>query len=407
MELVESKKPLSQPPAVAPPPQRARRPFAILGGIVAGVLVLVGAYLLFTAGEEDTDDAQVMADLVPVGARVSGLITHVAVKENQHVNKGDVLAEIDAADYAARAKQAEAELATAQAQAQAADAQVAIQTASSKGGLESARAAYAGQAVGVSGAQAQVAAARAAVERAETEVKRSNIDLTRMQELRMANAIPQERLDHALLAADSARAQVAQARANLAVAEETRRGAEARVSEAKGRLGQSLPIESQIAQARANADLAHARVKSAEAALELARLSLSYTKIVAPADGVASKLSAHEGQYVQTGQPVIELVPAATYVIANFKETQIGKMKPGQRAVVKIDAFPGRKFEARVESLSGGTGSSFSLMPADNASGNFVKVVQRVPVRVAWVNAPADVVLRAGLSADVTVDVGH
>jgi membrane fusion protein (multidrug efflux system) len=126
---------------------------------------------------------------------------------------------------------------------------------------------------------------------------------------------------------------------------------------------------------------------------------------VAPSDGIASKLMVHEGQLAAAGQPVVALVPSATYVIANFKETQIGSMRVGQRAEIELDAFPGQKFEGTVSSLSGGTGSSFSLLPADNATGNFVKVVQRVPVRVAWKVAPSAAVMRAGLSADVTVFV--
>jgi membrane fusion protein (multidrug efflux system) len=181
--------------------------------------------------------------------------------------------------------------------------------------------------------------------------------------------------------------------------------AQERVGEARGRLNQSSPIEAQIAAARAQADLAHARVQSSQAQLDLARLQLSYTKVTAPADGMASKLSVHEGQQVTVGSPVIELVPVQTYLVANFKETQITKMKPGQRVNIKIDAFPGHRFVGKVESLSGGTGSSFSLLPADNASGNFVKVVQRVPVRIAFDQLP-DVPLRAGLSADVTVHTG-
>jgi membrane fusion protein (multidrug efflux system) len=126
---------------------------------------------------------------------------------------------------------------------------------------------------------------------------------------------------------------------------------------------------------------------------------------VAPADGVASKLMVHDGQLVSIGQPVIDLVPSVTYVIANFKETQIGAMRVGQRAEIELDAFPGQKFEGQVSSLSGGTGASFSLLPADNATGNFVKVVQRVPVRIAWTSPPTDAAMRAGLSADVTVIV--
>jgi membrane fusion protein (multidrug efflux system) len=134
-----------------------------------------------------------------------------------------------------------------------------------------------------------------------------------------------------------------------------------------------------------------------------AKLQLSYTRIEAPADGVLSRLAIHEGQLVQAGQQVVGLVPSTTYLIANYKETQVGRMRAGQRAEITIDALPGRTFEGKIESTSPGTGARFSMLPADNASGNFVKVVQRVPVKIAWVDVPADVKLAAGLSADVTV----
>jgi membrane fusion protein (multidrug efflux system) len=323
------------------------------------------------------------------------------------VHKGDLIAQIDDADYNAKVKQAEAELATAQAQSAEADAKVQVTEATSRGGLSSARAALSGSSVGVGTAEAQVAAARAGMERAQADLHKSEMDLDRAKELRAANAVPQERLDNAQMANDSAKAQMAQAKANLSLSEETRRAAEERVNEMRGRLSQSEPINAQIAASRAAADLAHAKVKSAEAMLDLARLSLSYTRVTAPTDGVTSKLAAHEGALLAPNQPIVTLVPSQTYVIANFKETQIGKMKAGQKAIIKIDAFPGRKFEGQVESLSGGTGASFSLLPPDNASGNFVKVVQRVPVRILWVNPPSDVTPRAGLSADVTVEVGR
>jgi membrane fusion protein (multidrug efflux system) len=151
--------------------------------------------------------------------------------------------------------------------------------------------------------------------------------------------------------------------------------------------------------------LGDARVAAAAAALRLAELQLSYTKVIAPSDGIVTQLTARVGGLVQAGQPLAQLVPAHTYLVANFKETQIDKMRAGNRAEVRIDAYPGRTFEATVESLAGGTGSRFSMIPPDNASGNFVKVVQRVPVRLAWKNQP-DVALKAGLSADVTVFVG-
>ncbi|HEY3449952.1 MAG TPA: HlyD family secretion protein [Myxococcales bacterium] len=197
---------------------------------------------------------------------------------------------------------------------------------------------------------------------------------------------------------------MAQRQAELAAAEEAARAAESGVEQAQGRLAQSSPAEAQIAIAQANARLAQARVAGAEAALNLARLQLSYTRVVAPGDGTVTELSAREGQLAQAGQPLASLVPEATYVVANFKETQIGKMRPGQRATVKIDTYGHRRFEGRVESLSGGTGARFSVLPPENATGNFVKVVQRVPVRIAWVRPP-DVPLRAGLSTNITVYV--
>jgi membrane fusion protein (multidrug efflux system) len=393
--------------AAAPAPARRRsgKPFAILGIIALVVLGAFGGYRALTAGRESTDDAQVAADTVAVSARVSGVVAHVVVQENQAVKKGDLLVELDPADYQARLNQAEAELSTAQAQAAASQAQVAIVEATSKGGLASARAALTGTAASVGSADAQLASSRAAAERAAADLRKAEIDLSRAQTLRKAEAIPQVQLDSAQTAMDVARASKAQADAQVALAEDSRRGAASRVVEARGRVDQSTPVAPQIAVARAGAALAEARVRGAEAALALAKLQLGYTRIVAPADGHASKLTARDGQLVSAGQPLVELVPSATYLVANFKETQIGQMHAGQPVTVEIDAFPGRKLTGRVESLSGGTGASFSLLPPDNATGNFVKVVQRVPVRIAWINPPGELALRPGLSADVTVDV--
>jgi membrane fusion protein (multidrug efflux system) len=394
------------PAAESAAPKGAGRRYVMVGGAALVLALGIGGYMLATQGTESTDDAQVSADIVPVGTRVAGQIVTVHIQENQLVKKGDPIADIDDADYNAREKQAEAELATANAQAQAADAQVQVIEATSRGGLVSAKAMVSGSSAGVSSAAAQADAARAALNRSEVDAKKAELDLNRAKELRQANAVPPQAVDNAQAAFDSAQAAVAQARAQLALAEQSRNTALAQVGEAQGKLSQSAPVDAQIATARAQADLAHARVASAKAQLDLAALQLSYTKIKAPSDGIASKLTVHPGQLVSVGQPVVELVPTMTYVVANFKETQVGKMKIGQKAEIEIDAFPGRKLEGEVASLSGGTGSSFSLLPADNATGNFVKVVQRVPVRIAWKSVPGDVPLRAGLSADVTVEVG-
>ena len=384
--------------------QRSAKPFLILGAVVAlGALVTAG-YFVATAGQESTDDAQVEADIVPISARVSGQVLKRLVEDNQSVKKGNPIVFIDDADFTARARQAEGELATARAQADAADAQVQVIEATARGGLFSAKAQFSGSSMGVANAAAQLAVAHAGLERAQAEARKSDLDLARTKQLVEQNALPKEQLDNAQVAYESAHAALAQAQAQVVAAEEMKRLATSRVGEAKGKLEQSTPIEAQIATAHANADLAHARVKVSEAALDLARLQLSYTKVVAVEDGMVSKVSVQPGQTIQTGQPIAELVPARTYVIANFKETQVGRMRKGQRAIVRIDAFPGKEIEARVESLSGGTGARFSLLPADNASGNFVKVVQRVPVRIGWI-MPPELPLQAGLSTDVTVYV--
>ncbi|RKH63144.1 HlyD family secretion protein [Corallococcus interemptor] len=395
-------------PEAAPAPaaaqaKRGKRGFLILGGVVGALVLGIGGFKVVTAGQESTDDAQVEADVVPLAARVSGPVVKVAVQDNATVHQGDVVLQIDPRPYEARVKQAEAELESARAQAAAADAQATVAAAGAKGGLSSAKALVSTSTSAVSGAQAQVAAARAALTRAEAQARKATLDLERTRSLRQQNVVAQSALDDAQTANETAQAALEGARAQLALAEEGRRTAESKVAEARGQLDVSAPIDEKIAAAQASASLAHARVKGAEAALEQAKLQLEDTRIVAPADGQVSKLSVHAGQLLTPGQVVAELVPTTTYVVANFKETQVGHMQPGQRVEVELDAFSGEKLEGRVESLSGGTGARFSLLPPDNASGNFVKVVQRVPVRITWVHPPQGLALRAGLSADVTV----
>ncbi|MGC4115691.1 MAG: HlyD family secretion protein [Myxococcales bacterium] len=401
-------RPSGPPAATAPagaPPKSAKKPFLILAGVVVLAGLVAAGYLLATADLESTDDAQIEADVVPVAARVSGQVREKLVSDNQRVKKGDPILELDDADLSARARQAAAELETAKAQAMAAEAQVRVVEASAKGGLATAKAAFSGSSVGVANADAQLAAARAGLERAKAEARKAEQDLARTKQLVEGSAVPKERLDNAQAAFDATQAALAQATALVAAAEEMRQVALTRVDEAKGRLEGSTPIDAQIEAARANAKLANARVDVAQAVLDLARLQVSYTRVLAPEDGVVSKVSVQAGQMIQVGQPVASLVPSRTFVVANFKETQVGRMHPGQPVEVRIDAFPGTKLAGTVESLSGGTGARFSLLPPDNASGNFVKVVQRVPVRIAWKQAP-DLPLQAGLSCEVAVDVG-
>ncbi|MCP3102759.1 HlyD family secretion protein [Myxococcus sp. K15C18031901] len=390
-------------PAEAAQAKRGKKGFLILGAAVVALVALIGGFKVITAGQETTDDAQVEADVVPLAARVSGPVVQVGVVDNATVHKGDLLLQVDPRPYEARVKQAEAELESSRAQAAAADAQATVAAAGAKGGLTSAKALVSTSAAAVSGAQAQVASARAALARAEAQARKATLDLERTKGLREQSVVSQSALDDAQTAHDTAQAALEGARAQLTVAEEARRTAESKVAEAQGQLDVSAPIDEKIAAAQASASLAHARVKGAEAALEQARLQLEDTRIIAPADGQVSKLSVHAGQLLSPGQSVAELVPLTTYVVANFKETQVGHMQPGQRVHVKLDAYSGEELEGTVESLSGGTGARFSLLPPDNASGNFVKVVQRVPVRIAWNHPPQGLALRVGLSAEVTV----
>lgn len=400
---VASKAPTPSTPPDLSRRQRRRRPLIV--AITLAVVATTGyaARSAFRAGRESTDDAHVAAETVPLSTRVTGPIARVVVGDHQTVKAGELLVEIDSAEIAGRLRQAEGELAAAKAQASAADAQITIVEATSRGGLNAARATLSGTAASASGAEAQVEVARAALARAEADAQKAAGDLARAEQLRRDDAIPNAQLESAQAVAAVARAAVSQARASLAAAENARAAAKTRTSEALARVDQSSPIDAQLASVRAAAELAHARVAVAKAAVDLAAIQLANTKIVAPADGTLAKLAVRTGQVVQAGQLITYLVPKQTYVIANFKETQIGRIRTGQRATVVVDAFPGRKLEAKVEAIAPGTGAQFSLLPPDNASGNFVKVVQRVPVRLTW-SSPESIELQAGLSAEVDVE---
>ncbi|HWS71191.1 MAG TPA: HlyD family secretion protein [Thermoanaerobaculia bacterium] len=383
-------------------PGKAKRLYFILGG---AILLLVIGYVIYsfaTSGKEATDDAQIAADVVPVAARVAGQVLNVAIVENQPVRRGQLIAEIDPQDAQVRVAQAQSELETARAQAAEADAKTSVTRATARGAFSTAQAGVASSQESVDTSANAIEQARAALARAEANAHRAQLDFQRAEELGGKGDISKAQVDAARAAHQAADADVAQARAALGSAQNNRQAAQANVQAAQGRLEQSAPVAAQITAAEASAQLSHAKVHTAEAALQAAQISLGYTKIYAPADGIASKLAVHPGALVTPGMPIVQLVPRQTYVVANFKETQMRNMRPGQRVEIKIDSLGGRKFEGKVESLSGGTGSSFSLLPPDNASGNFVKVVQRVPIRVSWNGPPADQA-PIGSSAEVTV----
>jgi membrane fusion protein (multidrug efflux system) len=326
-------------PTPAPRPPRSRKPLLVAGAVALLAALAFGAHAYLTRGEQTTDDAFVEADVVALSSRVGGPVAKVLVEDNAEVKPGQPIVQIDSSDYDVRLAEAQAGLETARAQAAAADA--------------------------------QIMAARATVTRSEAEAAKAEMDLRRAEELRAGGAIASQSYDATKVSSETARAGAGANRA-------------------------------QYSAALANAELAHARVKSAQAALDLAQLQVSWTTVRAPSAGKISRLSARVGQMVQPGQALAQLVPDQTYVVANFKETQMGDIRRGQRVDVEIDAYGGKTLHGIVDSISGGTGARFALLPPDNASGNFVKVVERVPVRVAWEGTP-DVPLRAGLSANVTV----
>jgi membrane fusion protein (multidrug efflux system) len=383
-------------------PNRAKRLYTILAAVVIVILIAWGAFALVGSGKETTDDAQVAADIVSIASRVPGQVIAVHVIDNQPVRRGDLIAEIDPRDYQVKVAQAEGELETAKAQAAESEAKTRVTRATASGGFSAAEAAVESSRQSVESQSSSISEARAGVQRAEADAQKAASDWERARGLGEKGDISRAQVDSARAANDSAQAELAGARARLQSAINSQQLAQANVKQAQGRLAQSAPVEAQVSAAEASANLAHAKVATAQAALEAARLALSYTKITAPADGIASKLSVHAGSLVSQGQPIVQLVPRKTYIVANFKETQMRAMRPGQRVHIQVDALGGDDFEGRVESLSGGTGASFSMLPPDNASGNFVKVVQRVPVRISW-NGPTSDRVPAGSSAEVTV----
>jgi membrane fusion protein (multidrug efflux system) len=315
--------------------------------------------------------------------------------------KPPVIVRIDPADYQAKVDAATAERDAAQAALDSANLQVQIAKSTAHGGIASQQAQVAGSSAAAQAAGAQVAAAQAQVERANAELGKAEADFNRAKTLHDQGAITGRELEAATTARDSAKASLDAAKAGLAAARGMQSNASAQVAMAQGKLLQTTPEAEQIQSADIAVKQAQARLESAKAQLLLATLQRDYTDVIAPATGYVSKLAVHEGQLVQPGQTLLMLVPSDTYVIANFKETQIDRIKPGQSVDISVDAIGG-KFEGVVDSIAPGTGARFSMLPPDNATGNYVKVVQRVPVKIRWKSPPGSA-LRAGLSAEVTI----
>ena len=389
--------------------------------IVAVVIVVLGAsvWLWATAGRETTDDAQVDAHVTPVAARVGGTVIEVPVKENQQVEAGTVLVVIDPRDYQVALEKARAEVATAEADAAAARVNIPITStaatgnvSNARGGVEQAEAGIDTAQRGIEAATARLATAQARQREAEANAARTAKDVERFKGLLAKDEIAQQQYDAAVAAADAARAaadsakaQVQEAQAGISVAQSQLMQARAGHTQAAAQLQTAQTAPEQVAAQRARASSADARVLQQRAALQQAELNVQYTTLKAPMKGIVSKKGVEVGQVIQPGQPLMTIIPLEeVWVTANFKETQLESMRPGQPAVIEVDAYGGRDFKAHVESLAAATGSRFSLLPPENATGNFVKVVQRVPVRIAIdEKQDAQQLLRPGMSVTAKV----
>jgi len=376
----------------------------VLGALACAALLGLGGFLYLQRGLESTDNAQVDADVVAVPARLGGTVEKVNFVENQRVHAGDVLAELDAREARARLAQAEANLSGAIAAAAAAHADVEVGTSNAVEGRALAKASVQTIALGTESSEQSIREGTAQVQAAEAKLAQAQLDADRARELTAMGAYTKVQRDEADTALALAITSLDASRARLSGLQNALSQSRSRVAEASANLRRSDNVKALVAQAEAQAQAADANVEIARAARDLAALDLSYTQIVAPHDGVVSKKSINPGQSVAKGQAIVQLVPDERWVTANFKETQLEHMQVGQRASFEVDAFPGVEIEGKVESLSGATGSRFTLLPPDNATGNYTKVVQRVPVRVRVSELPRGVTLRPGMSVELTVN---
>ena len=347
---------------------------------------------------ESTDDAQVDAHLYPVSARVRGHVICVNVDDNQYVEKGTVLVEIDPKDYEVAVDQARADLATSEATAQSLHIDVPITATNTSSQLESTAAGVQSGSAGVVAAQKQLAAMKAQLEQNEANNVKAQLDLERYRMLVAKDEVARQEYDNAVAAAKASAAAVEAAQANVEAARQSVEQARSALTsaEATHRAAQTAPR--QVAATRARALSAAATVKQKRAALAQAELNLGYTKIIAPVSGLVNK-TVVAGMNVEPGQQLLTVVPLQdVWVTANFKETQLRNIRPGQRVVFYVDSS-GRTYNGQVDSIAGATGPLFSLFPPENATGNYVKIVQRVPVKI--VIAPGentDLQLRPGVN---------
>lgn len=393
-------------PASAPVAPAAKKPKAklVLGGLVIAAVLGFGATTVMGLGKESTDDAFVEGHVANVAPRVTGLVKKVLVVDNQQVAAGDVLVELDDRDYLVKVAATKADLAAAKAQLRTAETQLALTQKNVESNLVVAKGGVTQASAATSTSRLTVDQAHADLTAAESKQKLATSELARSERLVKQGVISDAEADTRRSTLEQADALLAQARARVSSAEASIANAAGGSETARGRLIAAQTGQEQVESASAQADLAKARVDQAQAALDQAELNLSYTKVRAESAGMISRRTVELGQAVSPDRPLLAIVPLeGTWIVANFKEDQIARMKSGQPVKIEIDTFGRHELHGTVDSLAAGTGSRFSLLPPDNASGNFTKVVQRVPVLVK-IDAHQDLVLRPGMSANVTVN---
>jgi membrane fusion protein (multidrug efflux system) len=358
--------------------------------VLAAVVAVSLAWRHFS-GRESTDDAQVDGHVAPVAARGAGTVVAVLVADNQQVEKGALLVRIDPRDYEVALARAQADLAENEATARAASRTVPL-TSTTAGSQETVADSE------LAGAVARHAASEAQLRQAQGRERQTAQDVERFRPLLAKDEVSKQQFDAAATAADAARAAREAAEAEALAADRA-------VDAARARLAQASTGREQVDIVSARAASAAAKVEMARAALEQAKLNLSYTEVKAPVGGVVSRKTVEVGQVVQPGQPLLAIVPLDdVWVTANFKESQLKSIRPGQPVEVAVDAYGGRTYRGRVDSIAAATGSRFSLLPPENATGNYVKVVQRVPVKIVLEpGQDRDHLLRPGMSVVPTV----
>jgi membrane fusion protein (multidrug efflux system) len=392
------------------------------GSVVLGVLLVVGVrYLLWSAHHETTDDAYLAGHVHPISARLVDTVQHVLIDDNQHVVRGQALVILDPNDYQVKLDHAKAALDSASRQADTARAAIrstsqsaAAQTTQAQGAIGDAKASIEASKAAMAAAEAGVSRAEAQLNEANAKLRREETDLHRYENLYMKQQVSKQTLDHqkasyqvAVGARQAAQEQVNEARARLIAAQQNIARAESQLTKSQGALqsAQATRLETHVREGQFAT--AQAAVAQATAALEEAKLQFFYTIIKAPVTGRIGKKSVEAGQRVQVGQPLMAIVEDQLWVVANFKETQLQKMRAGQNAEVEIDTFPKQQFFGHVDSLAPGSGNVFALLPPDNATGNFTKIVQRIPVKIVLDRKSTrgyENLISPGMSAVVTVD---